>query len=53
MPPALAVTGKVWDSGGLGGACDRNELERPELGGRAGFVDDSSSAETDPLDGMV
>jgi hypothetical protein len=52
MPPALAVIGKVCASRGLGVTGERNELERPELGGRVAFVD-SSSAETDLLEGMV
>lgn len=52
IPPALAFKGKVCVSCGLVLAGDRNELERPGFGGRAGFVD-SSSAEADRLDGMV
>ena len=50
IPPALAVTGNVWTSLGLGVTGDRIELEGPELGG---LVEDSSSAETWLLDGFV
>ena len=52
MPPALAVTGRVWGSLVSEGTGDRNEFERPEFGGRVGSAG-SSSADTDLLEGIV